>query len=586
MTRKKGFTSALVLGLLLALAAGMSQAQEPQGDMAPQDAASTLLGMSLGTAFTYQGRLTDGGSPANGDYDFEFRLYDADSGDGQVGSTVTVGDVTVSDGLFTVELDFGGSRFTGDARWLRIGVRAGSSSGAYTTLTPRQPLTPAPYALALPGLWTKQSTTSPSIIGGYSGNSVSGTGGVKGGTISGGGYDGFINHVTDDYGTVGGGANNRAGDDAGTASDAHYATVGGGYGNQAQDSYATIGGGRNNEANGVDATVGGGQGNISEGAAAAIGGGVGNDATASYATIGGGWGNEAGGAHATVGGGGYNTASGRSAVIAGGGGLDFITPVTNTASGDWSAIGGGAYNATAGSYATVGGGYGNEASGYGATIGGGGGMVELETYTNTASGILSTIGGGGGHVADGDWATIGGGAYNTADGQKATVGGGSSNVASNYHATVPGGYAAAATLYGQMAYASGRFSEAGDAQASLYILRNDTSDDTETELFLDGVTRRLTIAPDRAMVFDIQIIAHDNWGNSAGYSIEGVIENFWDATSLVGSVTKTVLGEDDADWDVTVEADDTNDALVIKVTGGKSQFVNWVAVVRTAEVGK
>ena len=150
MKRQRIFAGVLALGLLLALVAGGTLAQEPQEDLASQDTASTLLGTSLGTAFTYQGRLMDdSGAPLTGSYDFQFKLYDAASGVSQVGSTVTVGDVDISDGLFTAQLDFGGSAFTGDARWLEIGVRAGSSTGAYTTLSPRQPLTPAPYALSL-----------------------------------------------------------------------------------------------------------------------------------------------------------------------------------------------------------------------------------------------------------------------------------------------------------------------------------------------------------------------------------------------------------------------------------------------------
>jgi hypothetical protein len=133
----------LILGALLIVPSGAVGAQGPE----PQGGADTLA--ALGTAFTYQGRLNDGGDLANGTYDFEFKLYDAASGGSQVGSTVTKNDVTVTDGLFTVELDFGSGAFNGDARWLEIGVRPGSSTGAYTTLTPRQSLTPTPYALGM-----------------------------------------------------------------------------------------------------------------------------------------------------------------------------------------------------------------------------------------------------------------------------------------------------------------------------------------------------------------------------------------------------------------------------------------------------
>ena len=100
----------------------------------------------LGTGFTYQGRLTDGSAPANGLYDFEFRLYDESTGGSQVGSTLTHSSVNVTEGLFTVVLDFG-TAFSGSARYLEISVRPGASGDPYTTLDPRQALTAAPHAL-------------------------------------------------------------------------------------------------------------------------------------------------------------------------------------------------------------------------------------------------------------------------------------------------------------------------------------------------------------------------------------------------------------------------------------------------------
>jgi hypothetical protein len=99
-----------------------------------------------GTAFTYQGFLRDTGTAADGSYDFEFSLYDAWSGGAQVGSTLTVQDVVVAKGVFTVTLDFG-SAFGGAERWLEIAIRPGASVGVYTTLSPRQPITAVPYAV-------------------------------------------------------------------------------------------------------------------------------------------------------------------------------------------------------------------------------------------------------------------------------------------------------------------------------------------------------------------------------------------------------------------------------------------------------
>jgi endosialidase-like protein len=104
----------------------------------------------VGTAFTYQGRLTDAGSSPTAMYDFKFSLYDALTGGSQVGSTIYQDDVPVNEGYFTVDLDFGSGIFSGEARWLEIDVKP-TSSGTYTPLSPRQELTPTPYALYAAG---------------------------------------------------------------------------------------------------------------------------------------------------------------------------------------------------------------------------------------------------------------------------------------------------------------------------------------------------------------------------------------------------------------------------------------------------
>jgi hypothetical protein len=109
--------------------------------------ASTALAQTpLGTSFTYQGRLAESGSPANGTYDFRFILYNAPSGGSQVGPTVTRDDVFVSTGLFTVGIDFG-AVFGAQRRFLEIGVRPGASTGAYDVVSGRHELTAAPSAL-------------------------------------------------------------------------------------------------------------------------------------------------------------------------------------------------------------------------------------------------------------------------------------------------------------------------------------------------------------------------------------------------------------------------------------------------------
>src|ERR1035437_848703 len=101
-----------------------------------------------GAAFTYQGRLNDGGSPANGtNYGMVFYLYDAPTNGNLLGNE-GIASVTASNGLFTVPLSFEsvfGNVFDGNPRWLEITVQTNGSG--FTTLSPRQQITPTPYAI-------------------------------------------------------------------------------------------------------------------------------------------------------------------------------------------------------------------------------------------------------------------------------------------------------------------------------------------------------------------------------------------------------------------------------------------------------
>ena len=298
--------------LLLALASGGLQANP------------------LGTAFTYQGRLNDGGSPANGQYDLQLALFNVVAGPGQVGRTLTNANVAVSNGLFTTALDFGAGTFNGTAYWLEIGVRTNGSVAAFTTLSPRQPLTPAPYALFA-------VSTSASAN-----NSISGS-----------------------YAAASGGYAN--------VSSGFASTIGGGHNNTATNEGATVGGGILNKAIGYAATVAGGNLNVSSNDYATVGGGFENISTANSATVAGGYGNSSTGVRAFVGGGSGNTSGGQNSVVSGGAG--------NSATNDLTTVGGGAGNVACGLYATISGGAFNTSCGYAASVPGG--------YQNAALGDYS-----------------------------------------------------------------------------------------------------------------------------------------------------------------------------------------------------
>ncbi len=311
--------------------------------------------IAMTETFTYQGQLESDGVFVNGTCEFDFALWDNIIGGVLIG-TDSLSGVSVEKGLFTVALNFPVGTFNGNSRALEITVCCDPDDCTnpptnFVTLAPRQELTPAPNALALPGLRTEwvlvSPPDSPNIIGGFYDNSV--TANVRGGTISGGGSDndGFgvpiLNRVTDHFSTVSGGGDNQAGDNNGEVDNAQFATVGGGRGNIASSttatvagglqntasaSSATVSGGYQNQASGMNATVAGGDTNVASGNWSAIGGGAINTAQAVSATVAGGLNNHAIMANSTVGGGSQNNATGASSTVPGG--------ILNTAAGDYS----------------------------------------------------------------------------------------------------------------------------------------------------------------------------------------------------------------------------------------------------------
>lgn len=247
---------------------------------------------------------------------------------------------------------------------------------------------------------------------------------------------------------------------------------------------------------------------------------------------------------------------------------------------DLQTVRGAATQVASGNSSTVGGGQSNTASNTYATVSGG--------NANAASNQQATVSGGSGNAASGNGSAVGGGATNTASATGSTVGGGDNNTASGTYSTVPGGQYGVASRQGQMAFASGRNSVAGDAQFSLFVPRRVTTNATPAELFLDGsgASARMTIPTATTWAFTILVAAKSttNANESAGYKFEGCIDNNSGTVALVGTVTKTVLGEDVAAWDADVTADNANDALIITVTGQAANTIYWVATVQVAEV--
>lgn len=549
--------AALAIGGIGVAAQSGSEPSVPQGD-----------GSMMGTSFTYQGQLKDEtGSPLNATCDFRFTLWDADDLDGtQIGGESLALGVAVSQGYFTALVNdsevFGYDAFTGEPRWLGVGVRCPAGSGPYTALSPRQPLTAVPFAsLALYAPWSgltgipagfaddvdNDTTYSAGSGLALAGNQFSVAFGGNGVAATAARSD----HIHSNYWRTNGNyQTDPATNFIGTADNAALVFRVNNLPALRLEPNATspnvIGGysGNSVSADVYGATIGGG------GASSYI-----NRAQASYAVVGGGKGNTANGDSAVVGGGNANNASQNSATV-----------------------GGGTLNQANGGFATVGGGNQNMAVNYAAVIAGG--------EANRVDGNSGAVGGGSQNHAYGDSTVISGGEDNYAQGDFATISGGTQNTAAGYASTIPGGLGADTSLHGQMSYASGYFATPGDAQTSLYMVRNTSYNASWTNLYLDGVDDWLFVPNGSTFTFDIFVTGRTtSGGRSAGYRIQGVIENFNTVLAFVGTPVVTVLGEDSATWDVQVVAGDTQDVLGVQVKGGfVGEEIRWVASIQTVAV--
>ena len=261
-----------------------------------------------GTAFTYQGLLQNGSSPANGLYDFQIKLFLDDTGSSQAGPTLATNAVGVTNGSFVLLLNFGSGIFNGSNYWLQLGVRS-NNVGSFADLAPLQAITPTPYAIYAESGGAAQSLASGAAVGGGSGDTVA-SGDVD--SFIGGGYNNTI-VVSNNYSTISGGDNNSI------STNSYQAFIGGGTGN------AIL-------AISPDATITGGFGNTiqAEAGSSSIGGGEDNQIFSPWSTVAGGDANIVGfgSLGSAIGGGFNNTGDGVCSTVAGG--------YLNLASGNYS----------------------------------------------------------------------------------------------------------------------------------------------------------------------------------------------------------------------------------------------------------
>ncbi len=172
-----------------------AQGQGAQPPSAKDGPAAVKPAATLGTIFTYQGRLNRDGAPVTDTCNLRFNLYSAETGGASL-ATQSVNGVAVADGLFTARIDFG-AVFQGQAYWVETSVQCTGDAG-FVTLDPRKPLDPAPYALGLRPGASVQNQAGDSFSGqsgpgyGLVGSSQSGYAGIYGTSDQGYGVFGSV----------------------------------------------------------------------------------------------------------------------------------------------------------------------------------------------------------------------------------------------------------------------------------------------------------------------------------------------------------------------------------------------------------
>ncbi len=144
------------------------------------------------------------------------------------------------------------------------------------------------------------------------------------------------------------------------------------------------------------------------------------------------------------------------------------------------------------------------------------------------------------------------------------------------------------TANGEHSFTSGGFANTNDSISRTYILRGTTTGNTEAELYLDTANTRIPVRANTTIFYSADIVGRrtDVTGESAGYEIKGVVDNFAGTVSDVGSLYELVVAEDDANLSVDARADDTNNTINFYVTGSTGKTIRWTALVRTTEVAQ
>ena len=346
----------------------------------------------------------------------------------------------------------------------------------------------------------------------------------------------------------------------------------------AAGTYSVIGGGGRNTALRPYSTVCGGLNNLVSGDNSVINGGLSNTIRSTYANINGGSTHtiEVNCSYSNIGGGQNSSIKLAPNSVIAGGYLHSMSGLDNDGTYGFSTIAGGFNNSLIGSYGNF--------IGAGAFCN----ITATDGTTNAVRGAAICAGQSNNIAAT--YSMIGAGTDNTitVSGKYSFIGAGYANTTNSNYSSIVGGNSAKTKLYGESSHAAGAFASAGDAQHTTLVARLATSDGSANQvLFLDGASERLVLSEKTTWTFTIKLSAYNDTDSAAaGWIFRGAIRRDGaNSTAIVGSIIEENWKETAMDSTVaSVVADDTNEALEIRVTGLAGKNIRWVATVDISQV--
>lgn len=138
----------------------------------------------------------------------------------------------------------------------------------------------------------------------------------------------------------------------------------------------------------------------------------------------------------------------------------------------------------------------------------------------------------------------------------------------------------------QLIFSNGSFSESGDAQTSLFILRGVSTNNLPTELYLDGNSAKLVLQNNTSYFFNVKLLGRDSSGNTVAMHVDGAAKRGANATTvkLIGNPHTKLIYDEIGVGEMKFDVNINNGSLKFFVVGKNLSTIRWIARVELSEL--